>query len=780
MMGDRGRWTVDSGARPSVIPAKAGIHAMSTTLDWSSCARRFRFLVVLAFLVAAAVLPVSWAAAQSLSVFDVDATVFPLVKARFFAFDATGAPVNGLGVGDILVTEGGVPRVVQRVSCPPIDPPTPISSVLVMDVSGSMRGDGITMARAAARVWIRSMALGNSECAITSFTDRSVIVSDFRTDSTALLAAVAGLTVGGLTDYNAALLGSPTGAFDVIATGRSAKVIVFLSDGQPNDPPDQAAIIARARQLGVVIHAVMIGMVAPPEVQAMCEATGGLWFENVQTELEIVDIYRHILRTAQGGEPCEVEWLSDGCDMSHDAAFSVPSPPARDTVHYTVPIAAVPQLAWTPSSSVHFGEVTPGTVSRHDVTMTAVGRPARVDSITGTDARFRIVDTGGPLPFPLAVGQSRTISIEFAPGDSAYAFSMFTVHGEACMGRNFYADGGWRGKSQPRITVRVRRPNGGNVFVVGSDEILEWDNVPPDEKVKLEYSTDRGASWRLIADTASGLSTSWRVPRTPSSLCLLRATAHMPVPYLEDFAEIPAGSFRMGDQTGAGFAEELPVHTVELTRPLMVMRTEVTQAQWMAVMGTNPSHFRSDSLPVESVRWIEAVEFCNRLSVQQKLDTCYRIIGDSVICDFNATGFRLPTEAEWEYLCRAGTATDFWTGNMTEPSCDPLDQVLDRAGWYCGNAAGGSQKVGGRLPNAFGLFDLHGNVFEWCWDRFDPGWYPASPATDPTGPDTGGPRVVRGGSWAGSADFCRSARRSGNYPTDRFSDVGFRVVRLKK
>jgi formylglycine-generating enzyme required for sulfatase activity len=718
---------------------------------------------------------------QSLSVFNVDASMFPLIKAKMFAFDAAGLQVTGFTPSDISIVEDGVPRTVQLVSCPPANQPIALSAVLAIDVSGSMKGDGIKIARAAARAFVKALPLGKSECAITSFNDKTSISLDFSTDSTVLIGAINALATGGLTDYNVALLGTPAGAFQVASAGKAKRVVVFLSDGQPNDPPDQAAIIAEALSLGITVYAVMFNMPAPVEMQTICEATGGEWFEHVDNERELTDIYRRILQTAQGGEPCRLEWISDGCATSHRAACAIPSIGAVDTVQYAVPIGLLPQISYSPSNAIHFGEVVPTNVVTRQIRLNAVGVPARVDSITKSDSRFRVLDYGGPVPFTLTPGVPQTLTIEFAPGDSAYAFCVFTVHGDACMGRPFYADGGWRGHALPRIKVRVVRPNGGNVFVVASDELLTWDNVMPDEKVRLEYSIDNGSNWRLITDTASGLQYMWHVPRTPSSECLLRATAHMPATYLENLVEIPAGVFRMGDVTGNGiWPEEHPVHEVTISQSILMGATEVTQAQWTAVMGYNPSHFQSDSLPVEGVRWIDAVEFCNKLSIQEKLDTCYRVSGDTVVCDFNASGFRLPTEAEWEYACKAGTETDYYTGNMSAPDCDPLDQALDRAGWYCGNDGQRTQPVGRREPNAFGMFDMHGNVYEWCWDWYSGNAYGSSPVTDPRGPASGAMRVVRGGSVFETADMCRSASRSGNTPTDRFTDIGFRIVRVKK
>ena len=244
-------------------------------------------------------------------------------------------------------------------------------------------------------------------------------------------------------------------------------------------------------------------------------------------------------------------------------------------------------------------------------------------------------------------------------------------------------------------------------------------------------------------------------------------------------ALIPAGTFRMGNITNNSYgdSDEKPVHEVTITQPFWMSRTEVTQAQYEAVMGTNPSKFKGADLPVERVSWYEAVEFCNALSQQEGLDTCYSGSGSNTVCDFTANGYRLPTEAEWEYACRGGEETDFYTGNMTNSSCNPLDPALDRAGWYCGNADDSTRTVGQKEPNGFGLYDMHGNVNEWCWDWFDSDFYAASPAEDPRGPGSGTRRVLRGGSWVFFARFCRSAGRYTKDPDNRNFNFGFRFVR---
>jgi formylglycine-generating enzyme required for sulfatase activity len=195
--------------------------------------------------------------------------------------------------------------------------------------------------------------------------------------------------------------------------------------------------------------------------------------------------------------------------------------------------------------------------------------------------------------------------------------------------------------------------------------------------------------------------------------------------------------------------------SVRLTRGFWMAETEVTQAQWRAVMGTDPSYFKGDTLPVERVSWNDATDFCRKLSSSSGLTVS------------------LPTEAQWEYACRAGTTTPFHFGSTVTP-----DQVnYDGNGPY-GNAAKGvyrvkTTEVGSFPANAWGLRDMHGNVWEWCAD-----WYASSlpGGTDPTGPSTGSNRVLRGGSWGSGAQGCRSADRDADDPAYRFDFFGFRVV----
>jgi formylglycine-generating enzyme required for sulfatase activity len=224
---------------------------------------------------------------------------------------------------------------------------------------------------------------------------------------------------------------------------------------------------------------------------------------------------------------------------------------------------------------------------------------------------------------------------------------------------------------------------------------------------------------------------------------------------------IHAGNFQMGSDPG-----EQPVHTVTFDYSFEMSATEITQAQYEEAMGTNPSSFTGDNnRPVENVSWNNAVTFCNALSEAEGLEPCYDL--STWECDFSKNGYRLPTEAEWEYACRAGTTTNYNTGDS--------ESDLDRAGWYKSNSGNTTHAVGGQEANSYDLYDMHGNVSEWCNDRY--GVYSSESQTNPTGPEDGSDRVIRGGSWYSEAINCRSAFRY-HYSTD-FSNhlIGFRVVR---
>ena len=236
------------------------------------------------------------------------------------------------------------------------------------------------------------------------------------------------------------------------------------------------------------------------------------------------------------------------------------------------------------------------------------------------------------------------------------------------------------------------------------------------------------------------------------------------------FVYIQGGTFTMGspaNEPNRG-SNEGPQHQVTVSSFYMG-KYEVTQKEYQEIMGTNPSYSKGDNLPVETVSWFDAIEYCNKRSQKEGLTPAYSISGTgdnrTVSWNRNANGYRLPTEAEWEYACRAGTTTVYNTGA----------NINDNTGWYNSNSGRKTHPVGQKSANAWGLYDMHGNVWEWCWDWY--GDYSSGSQTDPMGASSGTDRVHRGGCWGNSAGYLRSAIRDFNDPSCRYGSLGFRLVR---
>jgi formylglycine-generating enzyme required for sulfatase activity len=228
------------------------------------------------------------------------------------------------------------------------------------------------------------------------------------------------------------------------------------------------------------------------------------------------------------------------------------------------------------------------------------------------------------------------------------------------------------------------------------------------------------------------------------------------------FVYIPPGRFVMGSPTDEIGRDEFEIqHEVVISRGFYLQATEVTQAQWQSVMQINPSEYKGDDLPIHNVSWIDGKKFIKRLN---------QLEGD--------TKYRLPSEAEWEYACRAGSQKAFSTGALTVPG-SALDPFLDRVCWYKANAGESPHKVGTKSPNAWGLYDMHGNVWEWCQDSWEH-WYgkfSGDAITDPAGPTKGRFKIYRGGSWFAGATYQRSASRMRAKPGSKSPGIGFRVAR---
>ncbi|MFN8348791.1 MAG: formylglycine-generating enzyme family protein [Spirosomataceae bacterium] len=337
------------------------------------------------------------------------------------------------------------------------------------------------------------------------------------------------------------------------------------------------------------------------------------------------------------------------------------------------------------------------------------------------------------------------------------------------------------------------------------------DVVPTDISIStngnIVTSTIGGltADWSLVnasgttVNTASGTSYSFTTTTYPNGSYTIKANGktacntpfNLTKPYtintptstsLVEMVNIPGGTFEMGDTRNEGFNSEKPVHTVTVSG-FKIGKYEITQKQYQTVMGTNPSlSTNCDDCPLENISWLDAVAFCNALSDRESRQKVYTISGTTVSSNLSANGYRLPTEAEWEYAAGGGSSNRTRFGNGKDIA-DPAEMNFDgRASSKTSYSVVGefrdmTIKTGSFAPNSLGLYDLSGNVWEWCNDWYSA--YTGGAQTNPTGAATGSNRVIRGGGWLYDSVSSRVAYRTSLTPWFRTDNVGFRVVSLQ-
>lgn len=459
---------------------------------------------------------------QSFSIFDIDATNFPTIKANFFAIDNQGYQITNLTNSSFSVYENGLFRPVINVSCQNSQMSEPLSSVLTIDVSSSMNGLSINIAKAAALAWINALPLSKSECAITSFADDNYVNQDFTENTGKLTKAVNSLNANGGTDYDMGLMESLASSLAISKTGKYKKVVIFISDGSPNSEPSVKKIIEAANLQKCAIYSVIIANECPQCMKDISNQTGGKWFEKIKSEEAARAVFQQILTTEEGGRPCTIEWESAyrcqleltkvNCKLKELDIVSVSS--------YQPPNNSVAKLEFTPPS-LKFLKTTKDTCVT--ITIKAINADFNISGIIVSNPAYRV---NSLTNFELNSGESRNLDVCYTPADSGSTYAKFTVENDLCPVQ-FYASGGFPGKKPKTKTIVLFQPNGGESFIVGMDTVITWDGVSPEEMVKLEYTLDEGLNWLLIADSVNGLSYNWIVPKTPSNYCLARVTAEL-------------------------------------------------------------------------------------------------------------------------------------------------------------------------------------------------------------------------------------------------------------
>ena len=519
--------------------------------------------------------------AQSLSLFNVNPSRFPQVSGQFYAIDSVGRLVRGVGVQNTTLQENGAERRIISISCPTPPPPQPLSVVLSLDVSGSMsfardgRTRNIDIMQGAAKAFVGAMTLGTpsvslpggSECAVTSFDQDNYLNQDWTTDRNRLFTAIDALKPQGGTDYDAGFLTKPGGGIEIAKSGKYKRIVVFLTDGTGSG--NESDIIRAAKDNNVRVYVITVGFSAPLLLRNVAAATGGLVLENITTPEQARQAFFTILLAAQDTPPCDIVWegVQPEANCGTIGAFLIGAAmgveggvfglPKGNVVvgrsGYTLPAPAQAQMFVSPPSvGFNLTQAQIGIPQIRTLTISVRNANYRIFDIVATDTNFKV----SPTQFSIANGTSQTITVTFTPRTAGYAVSGFSIIADTCS-TSFYAVA--RTTVPPVIpTLVLTFPNGGQRFLAGTDSLITWRGIAPDDSVRLEYSTDSGRTWNLIVERTAGLSYNWlQIPNTPSERCLMRVTQLVTSPSPDTVITVPtplsiARFVLGGDRVAAG------------------------------------------------------------------------------------------------------------------------------------------------------------------------------------------------------------------------------------
>ncbi len=439
-------------------------------------------------------------------------------------FSPQQSSLVAIDTADIVVEIDGLQVRPRSITCKDNGGTDRISSVLTIDVSGSMaRGaPNITLARAAAHSWIRALS-PESECAITAFDHSVSLVTDFTSDTAALLAGVSRLLPRGGTDYDAGLLTDEIGGIPLAATGKHKRILVFLTDGVGR--ANEERMIAEATAAGVTVYAVTLGVSMPASIQRLCEASGGLWFDNVTTVEQATMAYKRIYTAAISPQQCDVVLeFPPGCSQERNIVIRV----GKDVVRrvFTLP----PGSRWLPSASPLSLRYDVGS-ERQTFTVRAGNAPLTITDLQSIGIAKPVVTISGTPPvFPIVIPKhdSITFSVLNTVVDSVYTVSRLQFTSTPCPLPDIYLSSGSVAQKPRERTIRVDYPNGGESIPAYSKTTLRYSGVPPELPVRIEVSTDLGGSWTVVNGSATGNSTKWDVPPVSSDSCLMRVSQVIP------------------------------------------------------------------------------------------------------------------------------------------------------------------------------------------------------------------------------------------------------------
>ena len=469
---------------------------------------------------------------QSLSVFDVDASNFPTIKAKFYAFDKDRNQLTNLNPSDFELKENGQSRTVTYVSCPPPQPLQLVSIAMSIDVSGSMSSSKfgeipVELGKTTAKELCNLVPMPPSEFALQTCHHQAFIIQDYTTNKTKILSAIEPIKASGDNNFVEHLLNRLTGLLNIAKIGKNKRVAVIYTDAWWYALTQQELQQCKdtCSKYNITFYAIIYSrQESEPNgikrsLQELADFTGGYLYDGVTSTTAAKDIGLKLQQTALGGKPCVIEWQSNtSCDASiTNVELQITNLSVKATINYQSPNTSIAKLEFNPIS-VKFPNPYVGVKVEKEVTATARNANFTITNITSNNTAFEIT----PRSFTLNSGESKELTISYLPADSGFVYAKFDIVSNLCS-KKYYASGGFPGIKPKNKTIKLLHPNGGEEFAIGSDTVITWEGIPDSDTVQLEYTIDNGATWKTITDKASGLQYLWKnIPKPRSTLCKVR------------------------------------------------------------------------------------------------------------------------------------------------------------------------------------------------------------------------------------------------------------------
>jgi len=453
---------------------------------------------------------------QSFTLYDINAAEFPIYKAKFIAIDNNANQVIDIKPEEVVILEGGNPADIISVTNPKSDNPLPISVVIAIDVSASMAGNYFSFAKKTATEIINMLPLEISECAITSFDDKSYLNCDFTKNPQKLLTSINTLTIKNGTSFNAALLDSPFGAFQITKEATNKKIVIIITDGQSNG--SEKEIINQALINNISLYSISISNKLPDVLKNSSSKTGGIYFEKVYNDTEIKTAVISILNNAQKLKYSEIVWKSNNL-CSQYSNLSLKTRDFFTTANLEVPQNKILVISTQPTS-LSFGKVPINESKELVLSITAPNQQIIINQIKINKPEFKIKENF-KFPFVIEPKEEKKLTIIYTAKDVTKKFAQLTFKTSMCKDNTVSLNAGFV-ENSIQSTLLIKSPNGAEVFVVGTDTIITWKGINSSTPVTLEYSADGGKAWNFIGN-AKDLKYKWNVPNTISNNYLIRA-----------------------------------------------------------------------------------------------------------------------------------------------------------------------------------------------------------------------------------------------------------------